>query len=331
MRLSPFLLAMGLIALGVLTGPVNAARANDLQPAVIYGPSGPYDKGFNQAALEGALLFRAQSGLSSRGYETDANYTSREALAQAIADGADFIITLGSYSAPVVDQAAVRHPELRFVLIDAALDRPNVQSILFDDAEGGALAGMAAALATKSRSVAFLGGMDLPVIRRFETGFRYGVARIDPSITVLSQMTGTTPAAFHDPFAGYRLGLDLLKRGNADVIFAAAGTTGLGALQAASDTHARAIGVDTDQNDLFPGTMLASVLKRVDLAVHEALVEAWEGRWQPGLRRIGIAEGGLSLQLSPNAQAMLGQDGTAKLEGLIAGIASGAITIPVQE
>ena len=331
MRGSPFLLVAGLIALAVLTGPVNIARANDLLPAIIYGPSGPYDKGFNQAAQDGALRFRAQSGLSSRGYQTGTQRSTDGALRTAIADGADFIIALGFDSAEAVDRAAARHPELRFLLIDAASDRPNVQSVLFNDAEGGALAGMVAALASKSRTVAFLGGMDIPVIRHFEAGFRSGVAQIDPTITVLSRMTGATPAAFDDPFAGYRLGLDMLNQGGADVIFAAAGSTGLGALQAASDTQTRAIGVDTDQNDLFPGTMLASVLKRVDFAVHDALAEAWQGRWQPGLRRIGIAEGGLSLQLSPNAQAILGPDGMTKLNDLIAGIASGAITIPAEE
>lgn len=325
------LLTVSLIVLAILLGSSVSARADDLLPAIIYGPSGPFDKGFNQAALDGTLTFRAQSGLATRGYDTGDRRSSAAALDAAIADGANFIIALGSYSATAVDQAAARHPDLRFLLIDEAVDRPNIQSVLFNDAEGGMLAGMAAALATKSRTVAFLGGMDLPVIRRFEAGFRGGVAQIDPTITVLSRMTGTTPAAFDDPFTGYRLGLDLLKQGGADVIFAAAGTTGLGALQAASDTQTRAIGVDTDQNDLFPGTMLASVLKRVDLAVQDALTQAWRGEWRPGLRRIGLAERGLYLQLSPNAQAMLGQDGITKLEGLIAGIASGAITIPVQE
>lgn len=324
-------LSLSLIALAILAGWVGMARADELLPAIIYGPSGPFDKGFNQAALDGTLSFRAQSGLSTRGYDTGDRRSSETALEAAIADGANFIIALGAYSASAVDQAAQRHPDRRFLLIDEALDRPNVQSVLFNDAEGGMLAGMAAALATKSRTVAFLGGMDLPVIRRFETGFRHGVAQIDPAIAVLSRMTGTTPAAFDDPFTGYRLGLDMLKQGGADVIFAAAGTTGLGALQAANDTQTRAIGVDTDQNDLFPGTMLASVLKRVDLAVQEALTQVWRGDWRPGLRRIGLAEGGLSLQLSPNAQAILGPDGMAKLNDLIAGIASGAITIPVQE
>lgn len=309
-------------------GLARTASAAEIIPALIYSHGGPFDKGFNQAAWDGAQSFRAQSGLYTRGYETGSRRSQTQAMEAAIADGADILIAMGFSSAEAVNIAAASYPHLRFVLIDAVVDRPNVLSVLFNDAEGGALAGMAAALASNSRTVAFLGAMDIPTIRRFETGFRDGVNRIDPAITVLSEMAGSSPAAFDDPFTGYRLAMAMLDPGGADVIFAAAGTTGLGALQAASDTQTRAIGVDTDQNDLFPGIMLGSVLKRVDLAVHDILMDAWRGNWQAGTRHMGIKDGGLAIQLSPTAATMIGSDAIEALDALVAGIASGEITIP---
>lgn len=305
---------------------VHPTRAADMFSAIVYGDSGPFDKGFNQSARMGTLRFRDEFGLSTRGHEIGPSRTAAEAMEKAVAEGANIIITLGFNNAEALAGAAVRHPDLRFVLIDAMVDQPNVRSILFGDSEAGALAGVLAASVTTSRKVAFLGGMDIAVIRRFEHGFRQGAALVDPGIEVLTGMTGATPSAFNDPYRGYRLGLSMLNQG-ADVIFAAAGSTGLGALQAAADRGVIAIGVDTDQNDLFPNAIVASVLKRVDLAVYQTLKDAWTGQWRAGTHVMQIADGGVALVFAPKAESRLGPDRLKRVEAITADIAVGRIAI----
>lgn len=314
-------------ALGIFAAlAFHPAQAAELLSAIVYGDSGPFDKGFNQSARMGTLRFRDEFGLSTRGHEIGPNRPAAEALEKAVQEGATIIITLGYNNAEALADAAARYPELRFVLIDAMVDLPNVRSILFDDSEAGALAGVLAASATKTKKIAFLGGMDIAVIRNFEQGFRQGAALIGPDIEILSRMTGATPSAFNDPYRGYRLGLGMLDQG-ADVIFAAAGSTGLGALQAAVDRGAIAIGVDTDQNDLFPNAIVASVLKRVDLAVYQTLKDARAGQWRAGIHVMQIADGGIALAFAPTAQSRLGQERLTHVEAITADIAVGRIAI----
>ena len=161
--------------------------------------------------------------------------------------------------------------------------------MVFKEHEGSFLVGMAAALASKTGKVGFVGGMDIPLIRNFEFGYEQGVKHVNPKAEVIVNYTGTTPAAWNDPARGGELAIGQFAQG-ADVVYAAAGATGLGVLQAAADKGKLSIGVDSNQNHLHPGSVLTSMLKRVDVAVYDAFKSAKDGTWQPGMQSLGLKE-----------------------------------------
>ena len=191
------------------------------------------------------------------------------------------------------------------------MDLPNVQSIVFKEHEGSFLVGMAAAMASKTGKIGFVGGMDIPLIRRFALGYEEGAKYVNPKIEIFQNMTGTTPAAWNDPTRGGELARSQFDRG-ADVVYAAAGATGLGVLQAAKDKGKLAIGVDSNQNHIHPGTILTSMIKRVDLAIYEAFKTAKDGTWKAGVRNLGVAENGVGYSVDDdNDQADHAGDGEA--------------------
>jgi basic membrane protein A len=212
------------------------------------------------------------------------------------------------------------------VIIDSVVDLPNVQSIVFKEHEGSYLVGVLAALASKSGKVGFVGGMDIPLISRFQCGYAQGAKAANPDVEVLANMTGTTPAAWNDPTRGAELAKGQFDRG-VDVVFAAAGGTGTGVYQAAKDAGKLAIGVDSNQNHLQPGTMLTSMLKRVDVAVYESAKTAKEGTWKPGVTVLGLAEGGVDWALDEHNKSLITDDMKAKVEAAKADIISGKVQV----
>jgi basic membrane protein A len=206
------------------------------------------------------------------------------------------------------------------------VDLPNVQSIVFKEHEGSFLVGMAAAMASKSGKVGFVGGMDIPLIRKFALGYDEGAKYVNPKIEIFQNMTGTTPAAWNDPTRGGELARGQFDRG-ADVVYAAAGATGLGVLQAAKDKGRLAIGVDSNQNQLHPGTILTSMVKRVDLAVYEAFKTTKDGTWKPGLRNLGVAEGGVGWALDQHNRSLITPEMERRLTQARADIIAGKIKI----
>ena len=190
-----------------------------------------------------------------------------------------------------------------------------MQSIVFKEHEGSFLVGMAAAMASKTGKVGFVGGMDIPLIRKFALGYEEGAKYVNPKIEIFQNMTGTTPAAWNDPTRGGELARSQFDRG-ADVVYAAAGATGLGVLQAAKDKGRLAIGVDSNQNHLHPGTILTSMIKRVDLAVYEAFKTAKDGTWKAGVRNLGVAESGVGYSVDEhNRKLITPGDGEAARAG----------------
>ncbi|WP_434624169.1 BMP family lipoprotein [Azospirillum sp. B2RO_4] len=200
--------------------------------------------------------------------------------------GASVIVAVGFSQTAAVDKVAKESPKTKFCLIDDKLDAPNVQSVTFKEEEGSYLVGMAAALASKTGKVGFVGGMDIPLIRNFLTGYEQGVKHVAANDEVFVNMTGTTPAAWNDPGRGAELAKSQFSRG-ADVVFAAAGATGLGVLQAAADAGKLSIGVDSNQNHVHPGSVLTSMVKRVDVVVYDCMKAAKDGSWKPGHRASG--------------------------------------------
>jgi basic membrane protein A len=188
-----------------------------------------------------------------------------------------------------ITASATKYPNQKFAIIDAEAKGANVASILFKEHEGSFLMGIIAAKTSKSKKVGFVGGMDIPVIKRFEAGFKAGVQAIDPSVTVLTVYSGS----FTDPGKGKDVALNMINQG-ADIIYHAAGSTGEGAIEAAKEKGVLAIGVDKDQNSLAPDTVISSMIKRVDLATHDITIKATEGGFVGGQSTVlGLKEDGV--------------------------------------
>ena len=257
-----------LAAVGIAVA--GMAQAEDFMPAVVFDMGGKFDKSFNEAAFNGAERFKADSGIQYRDFEVTNPSMREQALRNMARRGAQVVVAMGFAQAAAVETVAQEFPDTKFTLIDMVVDLPNVQSVIFKEHEGSFLVGMAAALASETGKVGFVGGMDIPLIRKFALGYVEGAKHINPDIEIYQNMTGTTPSAWNDPTRGGELARSQFDRG-ADVVYAAAGGTGIGVYQAAKDAGKLAIGVDSNQNYMHPGTMLTSMIKRVDVAVYEVL------------------------------------------------------------
>ena len=240
--------------------------------------------------------------------------------------GANVVVAVGFSFATPLEQIAKEYPDTKFVIIDSVVEQPNVQSVVFKEHEGSFLVGMAAALASKTGKVGFVGGMDIPLIRNFAHGYEQGVKHVNGDAEVFVNMTGTTPAAWNDPAKGAELAQSQFDRG-ADVVYAAAGGTGLGVLQAAADSGKLSIGVDSNQNYLHPGSVLTSMLKRVDVAVYNAFKDAMEGDLATGVQNLGLAEDGVGYALDEYNRELITPEMEAQLEDAKAQIIAGELTV----
>src|SRR5436190_12273068 len=266
-----------------LTAPMAALAA----PAVVYDMGGKFDKPFNEAAFRGIERWKKETGKPALEFEI-ANESQREQALRRMAErGANPIIAIGFAQASTVEKIAKEFPKLNFTIIDGVAKLPNVQSVLFKEHEGSFLVGMIAELTSKTGKVGFIGGMDIPLIRKFLCGYEQGVKHANPKGEVFVNMVGTTGTAWNDPARGGELARAQFAKG-ADVIFAAAGGTGMGVYQAARDTGKYAIGVDSNQNHIQPGTMLTSMVKRVEVAVYDAAQA-----FKPGMVSLGLKENGV--------------------------------------
>jgi len=305
---------------------VPAAMAQDTSPAVVFDMGGKFDKSFNEAAYNGAERFKRETGIAYRDFEVTNEAQREQALRNMARRGGTIVVGIGFAQASGLEKVAGEFPNVKFAIIDAVVNKPNVQSIVFKEHEGSFLVGMAAALASKSGKLGFVGGMDIPLIRKFALGYEEGAKYVNPRIEIFQNMTGTTPAAWNDPTRGGELARSQFDRG-ADVVYAAAGATGLGVLQAAKDRQKFAIGVDSNQNHIHPGTILTSMIKRVDLAVYNAFKTARDGTWKPGLQVLGLAEDGVGYALDDNNKSLISAEMKQKLDAARADIIAGKIKV----
>ncbi len=303
--------------------PLSAA---ELSPAVVFDMGGKFDKSFNEGVWNGIERFKTETGIKYREFEVT-NETQREqALRRMAQRGADPVLGIGFAQAPALERVAKEFPETRFAIIDMVVDLPNVQSIVFKEHEGSFLVGALAAATSKSGKVGFIGGMDIPLIRRFACGYVQGVKHQNAKAEVLQNMTGTTPAAWNNPTKGGELARSQFDRG-ADIVYAAAGGTGVGVLQAAKDAGKLAIGVDSNQNHIHPGTILTSMLKRVDVAAYNVFKTAMDGTWKPGIQVLGLAEDGVDWALDGNNDKLVDAEMRAMMDSLRADIIAGKIKV----
>lgn len=320
---------MTISRLGAVAGMLLAASAvsaADITPAVVFDMGGKFDKSFNQGVYDGVERFKQASGIEYREFEVT-NETQREqALRRMAQRGANPILGVGFAQAGPMETVAKEFPDTKFTIIDGVVDLPNVQSVVFKEQEGSFLVGLLAAMASESKMVGFVGGMDIPLIRRFACGYEQGAKHADATVGVIQNMTGTTPSAWNDPGRGSELAKGQFDRG-VDVIYAAAGGTGVGVYQAAKDGGKLAIGVDSNQNYLHPGTMLTSMLKRVDVAAFNAFDEAMKGTWEPGMKVLGLAEEGVGWALDENNESLITADMKTAVEEAAAAIVAGDISV----
>ena len=304
----------------------SAVQAADIKPAVVFDMGGKFDRSFNEGIYNGVERFREETGTEYLEFEVTNESQREQALRRMARNGADIVIAVGFAQAPAVEVVAKEFPDTKFTLIDMVVDLPNVQSVVFNEHEGSFLVGMLAAMASESDAVGFVGGMDIPLIRKFACGYEQGVHYVDPDMQVYQNMTGTTPAAWNDPSRGGELARSQFDRG-ADVVYAAAGGTGTGVYQAAADAGKLAIGVDSNQNYLHPGTMLTSMLKRVDVAAYDAFMSAQEGTWEPGIRVLGLAEDGVGWALDEHNEALITAEMIEAVEAASEAIISGQVNV----
>jgi len=295
-----FVRATSLVTTAICAGGLfasAAAYAAEVKPAVVYDLGGKFDKSFNEGVFNGAQRFKKESGVDFRDLEIQNDAQREQVLRKFAKDGFSPIMTVGFAWATALGKVADEFPNTKFGIIDMVVDKPNVQSIVFKEHEGSFVVGVIAAETSKAGKVGFVGGMDIPLISKFECGYAQGVKYASGGKDeVFANMTGTTPAAWNDPVKGGELAKSQIDRG-ADIVYAAAGATGQGVLKAAADAGKLGIGVDSDQDYLFPGKVLTSMLKHVDVATYNSFMDAKNGTWKPGIEALGLKEGGVDYAL----------------------------------
>ncbi|MFY0681014.1 MAG: BMP family ABC transporter substrate-binding protein [Thalassovita sp.] len=310
--------------LGAAAAVALSAGAAAADPALIFDLGGKFDKSFNEAAFNGATRWAEETGGSFREIELQSDAQREQALRRFAEAGANPIIMAGFAFGNALGEVAGDYPDTKFAIIDMVVDSPNVRSVVFNEHEGSYLVGMMAAMASESNTVGFIGGMDIPLIRKFACGYAQGVKAVNADATVIQNMTGTTPAAWNDPVKGSELTKAQISQG-ADVVYAAAGGTGVGVLQTAADENILSIGVDSNQNYLHSGKVLTSMMKRVDNAVYDAMTAGAD--LETGFNIMGVANGGISYALDEHNAALVSDDMKAAVDGALAKIASGELVV----
>ncbi|WP_111428582.1 BMP family ABC transporter substrate-binding protein [Rhodobacteraceae bacterium DSL-40] len=318
--------ARTLVSAAALLLSAGAVWAEDANPAVIFDLGGKFDRSFNQASFEGAERFKEETGIGYREFELQSDAQREQALRRFAQQGYDPVVVAGFSNASAMETVAAEFPDTRFVLIDAVVDLPNVRSVVFSEHEGSYLVGMLAAMASKTGKVGFVGGMDIPLIRKFACGYVQGVKAVNPDAEVFQNMTGSTGAAWNDPVRGGELAKSQIDRG-ADVIYHAAGGTGIGVLQAAADAGVLGIGVDSNQDYLHPGNMLTSMLKRVDNAVYDAMMDVQNGDWSTGVEVMGLAQDGVGYSVDEFNEALITEEMLTTTDQARTEIISGEIEV----
>ncbi len=310
-----------LSASAALALTAGAAMAD---PAVLFDLGGKFDKSFNESAFNGAQRWAEETGGSYNEVEIQSDAQREQAIRRFAEAGNNPIVMAGFSWASALGEVAADYPDTKFQIIDMVVDAPNVRSIVFAEEQGSYLVGVAAAMASETGTVGFIGGMDIPLIRNFACGYVQGVLAANPDATVIANMTGTTPAAWNDPVKGSELTLAQISQ-DADVVYAAAGGTGVGVLQTAADEGILSIGVDSNQNYLHPGMVLTSMLKRVDNAVYDALMAG--DALEAGFNVMDLANGGVGYALDEHNEALITDEMKAALDAASAGIESGEIMV----
>ena len=334
--LMAFILAASVASIGALTvactkkddagKPATKSPNTALTIGLVLDKGGKDDKSFNAAAVAGAERAAKEFGLTIKDVESPDDAAFEPAMRTFAERGIPLIVAIGFAQADPMKKVAPQFPKTNFAVVDATVDAPNVSSLMFEEQEGSYLVGYLAGLATKTNKVGFVGGMEVALIRRFLLAFEAGVKAANPKATILSNFVGITAAAWANPNKGKELALTQLSQG-ADIIFHAAGASGIGVFDAVEEKKALIIGVDSNQNGIKPGRVLTSMLKRVDNAVYDVIKAQFQGKFQAGRHSFGLKDKGIDYAVDSNNETLIAPY-REKLEAVRADIIAGKISIP---
>ena len=325
-------LAAGCAKQAEKTGGSGSTAGAHLKVGLVFDVGGRGDKSFNDAAYAGLERAHRELGIEMQTLETGEGTDREAALRQLAAGGSQLVFGVGFLFSDDILQLAGEFPQVKFSCVDYTVKPgenllPNLAALTFKEEEGSYLVGALAALLSHTGKLGFVGGMQIPLIKKFEAGYRAGVAGVNPKIQVLVKYAGTTGSAFKDPTKGKELGLAEYNQG-ADIIFHAAGSTGLGVFEAAREQKKLAIGVDSDQYAEAPGVVLTSMIKRVDNAVFNTIQQVAQGGWQGGIHVFGLKEQGVGWVYDEHNQALIPAPVKAAVDSLEREIIAGRITVP---
>jgi len=315
-----------LLSLLAVAAMSTTALAAEIKPALVYGTGGKFDKSFNEAAYAGAEMYKKETGTDYRDFEPTSDTQGEQAIRNFASRGYNPVIAVSFAWTSAMEKVAGEFPDTKFVIVDSVVDLPNVRSVVYNEAEGSYLVGLLAGMASKTGKVGFVGGMDIPLIRKFGCGYVQGAKSVEADMQVFQNMVGTTGAAWNDPVRAGELTKNQIDQG-ADVIYAAAGASGLGVLQTAADNKKLSIGVDSNQNHVHPGSVLTSMVKRVDLAVYNAYKDTAEDKFTAGVQSNGIKDEGVVAAIDDNNKALITPEMQAALDKAKADIVAGTVKV----
>ena len=309
-----------------------AGQDGRLRVGMVFDIGGKGDKSFNDSAYRGMLNAANDFGADYTEFEPGQDADRETGLRKLAQAGYDVIIGVGFLFSDSIKNVAEDYPDVRLACIDYDV-RPgeelpsNLAGLKFREEEGSFLVGVLAAMKTETGRIGFIGGMDIPLIHKFEAGYVAGARYVNPGISVTVAYAGTTPQAFADPARGKELALLQYGRG-VDVIYHASGSTGNGVIEAAREAGRLAIGVDSNQNYMAPGNVLTSMVKRVDNAVYMTIKAVYEGTFESGVREFGLAEDGVAYAVDEYNEELITEDMIAAAEEAKAAIIAGEIAVP---
>jgi len=296
----------------------ESTSTKGIKVGLVLDKGGRDDKSFNSAAFAGASRAVADFKIDLKDVHAPDDASFEPALRTFAERGYPLVIAIGFAQTDAVKKVAPQFPQTHFAIVDGVVDGPNVASLLFAEHEGSYMVGYLAALASKTAKVGFIGGMDVPLIRRFQMGYEAGVKAANPKAEIIVNYVGVNSSAWANPSRAKELALGQYSR-DVDVIFHAAGASGLGVFDAAEDKKKLAIGVDSNQNAVKPGRVLSSMLKRVDTAVYEIIKAQNEGSFQAGRRDFGLADKGVDYAVDEHNRELIApfQERLEKVRGQI--------------
>jgi len=321
------LLFIPILVLGLLIIPgISQATEEEPRVALILSFGGLGDEAFNDSAFRGYERAKEDYQLTLE-YVEPGDVGEFEEHQRFFAEaGFDLIIAIGFFQEATLEEVASEYPDVHFAIIDGVVDLPNVTSIVFREQEGSFLVGVLAGMMTETNLVGFVGGMEIPLLQKFELGFIEGVKYGNPNAEVFVNYAGD----FVDPGRGKEIAVSQFERG-IDIIFHAAGGTGLGVIEASEEYCFFSIGVDSDQDHLAPGKVLTSMVKRVDIAVYETIGKLIEGNLEPGIISLGLLENGVGTTDFTYTRDIIPEDVFTAIETARAKIIQGEIIIEIPD